>query len=201
LFTFALKYDGKLPADRMDKARAPEKNRIRHWFHRQLTTYWSSQPTLRFWASLSMPEGAVDERQRGMVLSSDNPLLEHQGFYKGRLGRFAFLPLVTRRNGRECDVKVALLRPGRAHSLVTSGDLDNRIKTLFDCLRMPLKEEELEGLAAHHLNYDEPFYSVLEDDSLIGSFSVETAELLVPDVPPDDVSVTIKVAISRPIGA
>ncbi|MDB5472820.1 MAG: hypothetical protein JWP99_123 [Devosia sp.] len=60
-----------------------------------------------------------------------------------------------------------------------SGDIDNRLKTLFDALRMPDSKEELGG-------YDKPgedeapFYCLMTDDKLITKIAVETDRLLEP---------------------
>ena len=53
------------------------------------------------------------------------------------------------------------------------GDLDNRIKTLFDGLRMPLLDE----IGDRHLG-EEPFHCLLQDDALITGFQVDTDRLL-----------------------
>ncbi len=58
------------------------------------------------------------------------------------------------------------------------GDLDNRLKTLFDALRMPLDETELKGICPSKPN--ERVYCLLEDDSLITKVSVSTHQLLEP---------------------
>ena len=54
------------------------------------------------------------------------------------------------------------------------GDIDGRIKTLFDALRMPSEEEEKVG-GTPTAN---PLYCLLESDSLISDLSVRTARLL-----------------------
>jgi len=50
--------------------------------------------------------------------------------------------------------------------LVTSGgDIDNRIKVLFDGLKMPETVSELGGVALE--SEEDPFFCLLEDDNLI----------------------------------
>jgi hypothetical protein len=57
-----------------------------------------------------------------------------------------------------------------------SGDLDNRLKVLFDALRMP-KEQEIPDKDWPFVN-EIPFFCLLEDDALITGFSIETDRLL-----------------------
>jgi hypothetical protein len=61
------------------------------------------------------------------------------------------------------------IRPGR---LITSGDIDNRLKTLFDSLRI------LGEVPAGPTEDKKPFYVLLEDDKPITHISVETDTLL-----------------------
>ena len=70
-----------------------------------------------------------------------------QEVYKSRLDELAdkythldrgFVPLINQHYGLSCTLDILLLRreqPGRV--VMQSGDIDNRIKTLFDGLRMP----------------------------------------------------------------
>lgn len=54
------------------------------------------------------------------------------------------------------------------------GDLDGRLKTLFDGLRMP---ENPEQQAEVHLTAD-PLYVLLQDDILVSDISIRTGKLL-----------------------
>ena len=56
------------------------------------------------------------------------------------------------------------------------GDLDNRIKTLFDALQIP---KVLNG-GLTPLEGEAPFFVLLEDDALITDMRVSTDRLLVP---------------------
>jgi hypothetical protein len=58
--------------------------------------------------------------------------------------------------------------------LKKGGDLDNRIKILFDGLRKPDNSDELGG----EMLRADPLYVALEDDALIKGFSVRTGKLL-----------------------
>jgi hypothetical protein len=91
-----------------------------------------------------------------------------------------FAPLVTQKNHLACELSIALLRqqpPGQL--LGEGGDIDNRLKTLLDALRMPSK---LEAQQAHIDTRpdDDPIHCLLQDDSLVTKVSVETDRLLRP---------------------
>jgi hypothetical protein len=59
------------------------------------------------------------------------------------------------------------------------GDVDNRIKTLFDALRVPSNGGEIPGDARPEPSED-PFFCLLEDDALITDIRVTTDRLLRP---------------------
>jgi hypothetical protein len=62
------------------------------------------------------------------------------------------------------------------------GDLDNRVKTLIDGLRMPRQQSEINNMAP---TADErPFFVLLEDDKVVYEFVVQADRLLGP--PPKD---------------
>jgi len=89
------------------------------------------------------------------------------------------VPIVTKAGGYSCSLRILFLRrdnPG--HLIASGGDIDNRLKVLFDGLRMPDTVGELGALP---LEADEnPFFCLLEDDSLITSVTVTTDRLLIP---------------------
>lgn len=57
------------------------------------------------------------------------------------------------------------------------GDIDNRLKTLFDALRLPNQTNELVGYD-NPAPDENPFFCLLEDDSLITHVSVELSPSL-----------------------
>jgi len=65
---------------------------------------------------------------------------------------------------------------GRVGGIILGADIDNRLKTIFDALRIPHSADE----AGSDTNRPDPFFCVLEDDSLITNLSVNTRELLRP---------------------
>jgi hypothetical protein len=100
-----------------------------------------------------------------------------------RLGGFEFIPLIVGSLPAVCELDILFLRREQPGSLILKprddygGDLDNRIKILFDALRVPCKLEELPVGAAPAAE-EAPFYCLLEDDSLITKFQVESDTLL-----------------------
>lgn len=85
-----------------------------------------------------------------------------------------FVPLVRRSLDLACELDILFLRNDAPGSIVKSGgDLDNRIKTLFDGLRMPSVDETKVGPSTA-----DPCFCLLEDDSLISTFAVRTDRLL-----------------------
>ena len=100
----------------------------------------------------------------------------------GRHNQFGyrFVPLVTRYFHLLCSIHVLFLRHDIPGSAIQAGDIDNRIKTLIDALRLPNNQTELVGQDTKPRQEEVPFFCLLEDDSLIGGFSVETDTLLHP---------------------
>jgi len=148
---FRLIYDGPLSSAAND-SRKKEKHEIRMALHPQLTELWRTHP------ALSPLQGDWQK---------DN-LFE--------VGHFKFLPLVTSKRDLHCQLEIVFLRPGPPGRLVIQGgDIDNRIKTLFDALRVPSSPNEIPDT-----NRSGPgiICCLLEDDSLISGFSVQTDQLL-----------------------
>jgi hypothetical protein len=86
-----------------------------------------------------------------------------------------FIPLVRHSLYLACAVDVLFLRHEEPFSLMRQGgDLDGRLKTLFDGLRMPGPNDEYKG----HTPTADPLYVVLEDDALISDFSIKSGRLL-----------------------
>jgi hypothetical protein len=59
-----------------------------------------------------------------------------------------------------------------------SGDLDNRLKILFDALRMPKPNSKELPPNAVPDDTEHPFFCLLEDDALITRVSIESDRLL-----------------------
>jgi hypothetical protein len=103
-------------------------------------------------------------------------LVTHLAENYARCG-YNFVPLVTNELSLICGIDILFLRPGNPGEIITSGDIDNRLKVLFDALRMPTNSIEL-GKSLTPLDDKKPFFVLLEDDKLISHVSVETDTLL-----------------------
>jgi hypothetical protein len=111
---------------------------------------------------------------------------------------YNFVPLITTDlEVSFCGLEILMLRTDPPGALIQSGDIDNRLKTLFDALRMPTDKNELGGYEAPDPS-EAPFFCLLQDDKLITKVTVETDFLLqgVHDpIDVNDVRLVIKVAI------
>jgi hypothetical protein len=75
--------------------------------------------------------------------------------------------------------------------VLQGGDVDNRIKTLFDALRIPTLDEQKKNAPK-----EDPTYCLLESDTLISGFHVDTGRLLMPEtIKPNEVHLVIEVAV------
>ncbi len=116
------------------------------------------------------------------------------------LGEFAFVPLVSAEMNVVAELSITLLRPEPPGGLITQGgDIDNRLKTLFDALTVPRQSNALPSGVAPTKD-ESPFFCLLEDDNLITSVSVRTEQLLEPNLDPalTDLSIFIRTRVTRP---
>ena len=112
---------------------------------------------------------------------------------------YNFVPLVTSDLALRCDIDILFLRPEGPGMLINSGDIDNRVKTLFDAFRMPNSYAEA-GNVPPSGPEENPFYCLLEDDRLVSKVTITTDQLLLlsfeKELKPNDaiVVVTVKLA-------
>lgn len=164
---FRLVYQGELPADTGagGKTRRIEKHDIRKIFHKQLAEFWKQHNFLRTLRD-------HEQYESGQTYMHD---------LSARFSRcgFKFAPLITKHLNLACELEILFLRRDAPGNLIRSGgDIDNRIKTLLDALRMPQNCDEVRGFAPEP--DESPFFCVLEDDSLITDIAITTDQLLVP---------------------
>src|SRR5438874_10324557 len=126
---FHLIYQGKLPAAGGSR-RAREKQDMRRVFHKQLVSLWNTQPFLVDFSK------EVEDRSRP----------RHQLASRYARCGYHFLPLVSEWFMASCALDILFLRRDGPGSLVKSGGaIDNRLKVLFDALRMPQTSDEVCG--------------------------------------------------------
>ncbi len=180
---FRLKYDGPLLSSG-GASRVENKHQIRKKIHKQLSVLWEEATPLK---KLGGSNSSVDGQTEAVWLAE-----------KFSIEGFHFVPLVNDLWKLVCNLDILFLRREAPGKLVNSGgDIDNRIKTLFDALRVPSGLSEIgEGAKADH--NEDPFYCLLQDDSLITGFRVTTDRLLTPadsDKVKDNVSLVITVKV------
>lgn len=173
---FRLTYAGQLLASGNERpgaeaGRARHKQEIRKVFLTQLKRLWNITPSLK--SMLDTPAEIIS------VNRTDRTTRQAALPERYRCGNYRLLPLVTKDLGLFVGIDVLFLRPDPPGVLIRSGDIDNRLKTLFDALRMPGPDSnELGGLEP--ASDENPFYCLLEDDRLISKVSIETDLLLEP---------------------
>jgi hypothetical protein len=93
---------------------------------------------------------------------------------------YKWLPLVTEELGIACSLDILFLRRDAPGKIIVSGggDIDNRLKVLFDALRMPKYADEVQDCTPKE--NENPFFCLLEDDTLINHVKITTDRLLTP---------------------
>jgi hypothetical protein len=168
---FRLIYEGPLAAQGTGAGGVlAQKHAIRKALHPQLRELWRQMP----------------------------PLNRNLDFLVGQFRRdgFSYVPLVNSIGSgpKWCKLDILFLRRDMPGNLVRSGgDIDNRIKVLFDGLRITTNLGELGGAVPGP--DEDPFYCLLEDDSAIIELNITTDRLLTPVAPGhvNDVALIIRV--------
>ena len=146
---FALHYRGPLSP----KANAADKLSIRRHFHAQVKKICTDE------------DSPVRHNPRNWLLE-----------VRKKIGDFEFVALVAGWNGLLAEVEIILLRPEAPGSIVSSGDIDNRLKTLFDAIKIPQHLQDLPP-GATPAEGETPFFCILEDDRRITKVTIQTERL------------------------
>ena len=186
---FRLIYSGRVLSASRTNTRAELKHLIRREFHPQLRRLWQTNDSLRRITKFTGVEHYDKQNPRDYTqenLGRPPDADEADEFYRSlgtevitkrweRCG-YRFWPLVTEEYGLKCSLDILFLRPEEPGMIIRSGDIDGRIKTIFDALRMPKNLDEA-GCVGPQTDED-PFYCLLEDDKLISEIKVTTDSLL-----------------------
>ncbi len=173
---FRLVYKGSLPAQGAGTgSRVKEKHAIRRQLHGQLRELWHGHQLLSrytketpYTRDFIVPGADQSQKATGLDYIA-------RDFTK--FG-YRFVPLVSKFFGTACSLDILFLRRDDPGSLIRSGgDIDNRIKTLFDALRIPECDNQVDGPPQEG---EDPFFCLLEDDTLITEVRVTTDRLLLP---------------------
>ncbi len=151
---FTLTYDGDLFATKKGSRLVEHKQEIRRKIHRQLL-----------------------ELFKGSGIDLSKPSFKN---IFTTIGKFQFYSLVSAARKECAELQIILLRPGKPPGYIIGegGDIDNRLNTLFDSLRIPQKKEIPSGDKPK--KNEKHFLCLLEDDILITKLSVTTDRLLKP---------------------
>jgi hypothetical protein len=170
---FRLVYNGRLLGASRSDPRSAHKHDIRKAFHSQLKTLWNRNPNLNGWPSWEM---------------NKNRTMQERVAERFTVNGVGYVPLSWEGIGVACRLDILMLRPELpGQTLIRGGDIDNRLKTLFDALRIPQGSEQMEPAEGNN-----PFYVLLEDDKLINHISV-TTDILLDDVDNNHVQLVITV--------
>ncbi|MET0484932.1 MAG: hypothetical protein ABW216_04500 [Candidatus Rokuibacteriota bacterium] len=117
--SLVLTYEGALPSRNAESANAV-KNRLRRAFHPQLLEYCAEDQRFRMVPTMS---GGIPMNGFRFI-----------GLVGGLIG-----------GGLFAELKIEMLRRGSPGSIFSGGDIDGRLKTLLDGLRLPHSAQELHG--------------------------------------------------------
>jgi hypothetical protein len=186
---FYIQYEGRLPSQNSkDKEnRRVETHRIRRHFHSQLLRLWND----RFGALAGLPPRrtpGLNEHRRRYLEAKSLAVKDTE---------FIVLPIVTKSENLVCGLDISLYRNDRPGSFVgPSGDLDNRLKVLFDAMTIP-NASQLDGLAPEQ--GERPLFCLLEDDALIVDLRIQAVQLWTTVNSPEEkheFKVAVKVKVS-----
>jgi len=171
---FRLLYQGILTAN----GGVADKFAIGRQFHPQLRNLCSEQPLLR---SQLIAWGQVEAQQTlgDSFTGEDAFSFGVKRLADTHLNGFRFMPISRKEWHLRCSLDVLFLRREKPGKVFKRGDIDNRFKTLFDALQMPIQGQDI-GRESPGPDED-PFFVLLQEDDLIADVSLTTDRLL--DVP------------------
>ena len=154
---FTLQYRGPLKAS----GSPADKHNLRRHFHRQLKELWVQPPLVH---QSHMTSESPGKGKTSLVVPASP---------------FRFVPLVASKLHAVAQLSITLLRPEPPGAIVTrGGDIDNRLKTLLDFLKVSEADALPKGVTPSE--DEDPFHCLLEHDKLVTGLSVTTARLLDP---------------------
>jgi hypothetical protein len=172
---FRLTYEGPLRASNGGRdtrpARKDHKHTIRKAFHEQLKVLWETTPFLKRGTSGGPNLLSLRSDYKKPPTTAEELAAAHAHY------GFNFVPLVTEELGLMCSLDILYLRRAKPGDVLQfTGDIDNRLKTLFDTLQIPDANNRYSDRVP--ADDERPFFVLLENDKLITKVSVETDRLL-----------------------
>ena len=182
---FRLIYDGPLRSGQASGISA-DKHAIRKDIHQQLKQLWEVNPDLKMRSEphsiLNAPKAEGVPGQTGYQVTTaaaiQRPSLWETLGNEFRRCNYRFVPLVSNHLRLTCSLDVLLLWRDKIVPIGPTGDIDNRLKTLFDALQVPQSCSDVDPPAQN----DDFLFVLLEDDNLITDVRVTTDRLLTPYV-------------------
>ncbi|HCO96073.1 MAG TPA: hypothetical protein DIU00_19390 [Phycisphaerales bacterium] len=165
---FYLKFDGPLKSN----VGAKDKHNIREYLYPQLKNLWDIEP-------LNRRKNFLKQENKPSVLKKIDGII--------------FAPLICNALEFICQLDLIMLWP-ETQGVISKhgGDIDNRLKTLFDALQCP-DINQIQPVKDRFTD-KQPFFCLLEDDKLITSVNVKTHTLLCSENK-TDISVLIHVVV------
>jgi len=221
LMQFTLIYDGPLPSAG-NKNKKEDKWAIRRRLDPQLRQLWAVNPDLASLAQTSvirkdgMYQSYTPHHTAQASMTISHAVIASPGEPQSAdvdvgdvcavptvdlcklqtVGGVNFLPLVRDSLALTCGLKIQFLRQGAKGNVYQGGDMDGRIKLLFDALSVPQDKNEM----CPDADAPNPIYCLLENDRLITGYSIESQQLLTfPDKNENWVQliITVDVRVSR----
>jgi hypothetical protein len=188
---FTLYYRGPLKPN----GSPTHKHKIRQGFHSQVKELWNHPPLNRH------PE-FLDPSHEPTGIGGNIVVTKHEeGSVVRSVGAYKFASVVHSALDLVADLTITFLRPEAPGKIITKGgDLDNRIKTLLDALKMPSEPQALPQGSSPTTEQKPFFFCLLEDDYLITSLNIKSDRLLEPNVAPSEVVLLIHVRTRPTIG-
>lgn len=121
---FYLRYDGTLKSNAKPKV----KHELRKNFHKQLKSLCSNDALLK---------GRTDWDLSGDHSNSGASLVSR--------GNFMFAPLITSKLSLLAEIDITLLWGDLPGQIIGNGDIDNKLKTIFDALSLPPHLNQIEN--------------------------------------------------------
>ena len=176
---FSLVYRGGLKSNGGKR----EKHNLRLHFHQQLKQYWQQYPLKDY--EWTWQRGHKHYR-KNLDITRTTSAIE-------------FVPLINDKLYLTAALNIDLFMPDPpGSSRLHAGDIDNKLKTLLDALRIP--RTKIEVPKGYEPSADErPLFCLLEDDSMLTEISVNTRRWLEPSIHESEVMLIIHVttAVTR----
>lgn len=199
---FRLLYSGQLKGASKHDTRASMKHELRRIFHPQLRRLWNTNRNLKDFAQSSAEPyfKKHPEAGRAPVTYEDRVRYGLEAIsYNWERNGFRFVPLITDEFALRCKIDILLLRPDEPHHVMQSGDLDAKLKTIFDALRLPQSLKEADNMGPQ--DNETPFFCLLADDKLVSQVSIDANQLLIlPDqqtIDPNDAFLVVHVQLNH----